>query len=138
MSTWNDTVIDQFRAGRERVADTFDRDALVLLHSTGARTGEPRVSPVARFRLDGRTVVIASKAGADTHPAWLHNLRAHPQARIEVWEGDQLQVRDVVATVADPQERDRIWPLVTGVAPGFAEYQTKTDRQIPVVFLDPA
>jgi deazaflavin-dependent oxidoreductase (nitroreductase family) len=137
MSGWNDTVIEQFLEGRERIADTFDRDSLVLLGTTGARTGQPRTSPVACFADGDRLLVIASKAGADTHPDWFHNLVANPVVQVRRWEDGALADYEASATVLEGPDRDRAWELVTTRAPGFAEYQTKTTRLIPVVALQP-
>lgn len=138
MSDWNDTVIAQFRAGEPRIADMFDREGLTLLHTTGARSGEERVSPVALFRLDGRLVVIASAAGAPKHPAWYHNLQKNPRVTIEVADGPAVVTETVVARDAEGEEREQLWERVTSVAPGFAGYQEKTDRLIPVVVLTEA
>lgn len=134
---WNDDVIEQFLAGKDRIADTFDRDFLVLLGTTGARTGQPRTSPVGCFEDGERLLVVASKAGADTHPAWFHNLVAHPTVHVRRWEGGALAEYDATAQVLEGAERERAWELVTERAPGFADYQTKTDRVIPVVALHP-
>lgn len=127
-------VIEQFRQGLPRIADRFDREALLLLHTTGARSGEPRVSPLA-YQSDGdRLFVVASAAGADRHPAWFHNLRADPRVRVERWAGETLQTFDGVAgAVDDDAERARLWERIVERMPGFADYQTKTDRVIPVV-----
>jgi deazaflavin-dependent oxidoreductase (nitroreductase family) len=134
---WNDAVIEQFLEGRARIVDTFDRQNLVLLDTTGARTGQRRTSPVACLPDGDRLLVIASKAGADTHPAWFHNLVAHPTVRVRRWEGDALAEYDAAAEVLEGDERARAWERVVAWSPGFAEYQTKTDRVIPVVALTP-
>jgi deazaflavin-dependent oxidoreductase (nitroreductase family) len=135
--SWNDRVITEFREGRERVADTFDREALLLLHTVGARSGEPRESPLAFFRDGDRILIVASAAGAERHPAWYHNLLATPTAQVEVWDGDRMDRIDVDAEPLPSDERDRAWAMITERAPGFAEYQRKTDRVIPVVGLRP-
>jgi deazaflavin-dependent oxidoreductase (nitroreductase family) len=134
--SWNDMVIEQFRAGHVRIADTFDRDALLLLHTTGARTGEPRLSPVAYLDQGDHLLIVASAAGAPNHPSWYLNLAAHPLVSVERWAGDRLESFDAVAEpVTGGAERDRLWAEVTARAPGFADYQTRTDRVIPVVVL---
>jgi deazaflavin-dependent oxidoreductase (nitroreductase family) len=135
VSDWNDAVVEQFVEGREGIADTFDRDSLVLLGTRGARTGQPRTSPVACFADGDRLLVAASKAGADTHPDWFHNLVANPVVQVRRWEDGVLAEYEADATVLQGPERDRAWELVTAKAPGFAEYQTKTTRVIPVVAL---
>lgn len=133
---WNDEVIAQFRAGQARIVDRFDREYLVLLHTTGARTGQQRTSPVACLDVGGRLVVIASAAGRPQHPAWYHNLVAHPQVHLERWEDGALVEFDAVASPAEGADRDALWAEITRRAPGFAEYQSQTDRIIPVVVLE--
>jgi deazaflavin-dependent oxidoreductase (nitroreductase family) len=134
--SWNDGVIASFRAGDARIANMFDRNALVLLHTTGARSGQERISPLAFFHLEGRPIVIASAAGADQHPAWFFNLQKDPHATIEHWENDEIVKRSVVARVAEGEDRERLWQQVVAVSPGFDDYRKKTDRVIPVVILD--
>jgi len=134
---WNDDVIEQFLEGRERIAEMFDRDRLILLDTTGARTGQRRTSPVACFADGDRLLVVASKAGADTHPAWFHNLVANPTVHVRRWEDGTLSAFDATAEVLPDAERDRAWESIVALAPGFGDYQTKTDRVIPVVALRP-
>jgi deazaflavin-dependent oxidoreductase (nitroreductase family) len=130
---WNSRIIEEFRANGGKVGGQFDGAPLLLLHTTGARTGQERVNPVM-YRTDGdRLVVFASKAGADTNPDWFHNLSAHPRVRVEVG----AETRDVVARVADETERARLWEAQKSEWPGFAGYEKRTDRQIPVVILEP-
>ena len=135
VSGWNDAVVEQFLQGRERIVDTFDRESLILLGTTGVRTGRPRTSPVACFADGDRLIVAASKAGADTNPDWFHNLVAEPVVHVRRWEDGVLAEYDATATVLEGPQRDRAWELLTSRAPGFAEYQTKTSRVIPVVAL---
>lgn len=134
---WNDTVIEEFLQGRQRIADTFDRDYLILLDTTGARTGLRRTSPVACFPDGDRLLVVASKAGADTHPAWFHNLVANPTVGVRRWENDELTEYQATATVLDGPERDQVFDRIVQHSPGFGDYQTKTTRVIPVVALQP-
>jgi deazaflavin-dependent oxidoreductase (nitroreductase family) len=133
--SWNDRVIAQFRAGAPRIADMFDLESLVLLHTTGARSGQERVSPLAFLRIDGTQVIIASAAGQPKHPAWFHNLLKDPRATIEFWRDGEIVTRPVEAQVPEGAERDRLWQQVLAVAPAFGEYEKKTDRVIPVVVL---
>ena len=133
MSDWNDKIIAEFRANQGRVGGQFEGAPLLLLHSTGAKSGQERVNPVMYQAVGDGFAVFASKAGADTNPDWYHNLRAHPQARIEVG----TETLDVTARVLDPDEREPIWEEQKVRYPGFADYETKTDRVIPVVMLDP-
>jgi len=106
----------------------------LLLHSTGAKSGRERVSPVM-YRPDGdRYVIFASKAGAPTNPDWYHNLKASPEASVEVGT-DQVQV---TAHDAEGDERERLWSEQKQEYPGFADYESKTTRTIPVVILERA
>lgn len=132
MSDWNDKVIAEFRANQGRVGGQFDGAPLLLLHSTGAKSGQERVNPMMYQAVGDGFAVFASKAGADTNPDWYHNLRAHPQARIEVG----TETIDVTARVLDPEERAPIWEEQKTRYPGFADYERKTDRVIPVVMLE--
>jgi deazaflavin-dependent oxidoreductase (nitroreductase family) len=101
---------------------------LLLLTTTGAKSGQTRVSPLAYFRVDGKLIIIGSFAGAPMNPAWVHNLRANRQAHVEVG----TDAFDVTARELPPAEREELFPKVTAVAPGFAEYQAKTARVIPL------
>jgi deazaflavin-dependent oxidoreductase (nitroreductase family) len=133
MDDWNKKVVDEFRANGGKVGGQFEGAPLLLLHTTGAKTGQARVNPVM-YQADGDNhVVFASKGGAPTNPDWYHNLVANPRASIEV--GDKTI--NVVAHVADDETRERLWPTWKVQYPGFAEYEAKTDRQIPVVVLEP-
>jgi deazaflavin-dependent oxidoreductase (nitroreductase family) len=133
MSDWNQQVIDEFRANAGKVAQFGDAD-MVIIHHTGAKSGVARQTPLVA-RVDGDDVVIfASKAGAPTHPDWFHNLVANPAVRLEIG----TETRDVVARVAEGDERDRLWERQKQEMPGFAEYEkTAGARQIPVVVLEP-
>ena len=132
VSDWNRDIIEEFRANGGRVGRPFDGRPVLLLHTTGARSGAERVNPVVYQADDGRWVVFASKGGAPTNPDWFHNLRAHPEATIEVG----TDTVPVVARVAEGDERDRLWTRQKDLMPGFAEYERKTTRQIPVVVLE--
>ena len=132
MSDWNEKIIAEFRANEGRVGGNFAGAPLLLLHSTGARTGKERVNPMMYQAVGDSFAVFASKAGADTNPDWFHNLRANPEARIEVGT-ETLEVR---ARVLDAEERTPIWEEQKARYPGFADYEAKTDRVIPVVVLD--
>lgn len=132
MSDWNDKVIAEFRANQGKVGGQFEGAPLLLLHSTGAKSGQERVNPMMYQAVGNGFAVFASKGGADTNPDWYHNLRAHPQARIEVG----TETLDVTARVLDTEEREPIWVEQKVRYPGFADYETKTDRVIPVVMLD--
>ncbi|MFI5836148.1 nitroreductase family deazaflavin-dependent oxidoreductase [Micromonospora sp. NPDC051300] len=134
MSDWNDKIIAEFRANGGRVGGQFAGAPLLLLHTVGARSGKPRVNPMMYQELDGGYAVFASKAGAPTNPDWYHNLLAEPNVTAEIG----TDTIDLVARVADGDERERIWDAQKAAYPGFADYERKTSRQIPVVVLEPA
>ena len=113
---------------------SFEGTPLLLLHHTGARSGEERINPLAYQRVGDSFAVFASKAGAPGNPDWYHNLLAHPDTSVEVGTGT-VKVR---ARVAEPAERDPIWERQKVRSPGFAEYEQKAaPRRIPVILLDP-
>jgi deazaflavin-dependent oxidoreductase (nitroreductase family) len=129
---YNQRIIDEFRANSGKVGGEWDGYHLLLLHSTGAKTGQHRVNPVG-YRPDGdRFVVLGSNGGAPTHPDWYHNLRANPQVTVEVGN-ERLDAR---ARVAANDERDRLWREFKKEIPVLADYEQNTSRQIPVVVLE--
>lgn len=130
---YNQQVIEEFRANEGRLGGRFKGAPMLLLHHTGAQSGAERVSPVTYQKVGDAYAVFASNAGRDTHPAWYHNLRAHPHTRIEVG----AETIEVTARVADAAERAPIWERQKQRYPGFAEYEAGTSRQIPVVLLEP-
>ena len=125
---FNEKIVAEFRANDGKVSGQFANASLLLLHTTGAKSGQPRVSPLAYFRIDGKLIIIGSFAGADVNPAWVHNLRANPDAHIEVG----TDAYDVTARELPPEERDETWPKVVALAPGFGDYQANTSRIIPL------
>lgn len=130
---FNTSIIDEFRANGGVVGGRFEGANMLLLHTTGHRTGASRTNPlVYRPDGDGRWVIFASFAGAAKDPAWFDNLVARPDVDIEVGT-DTIPVR---AHVADGAERERLWSAQTAQIPTFAEYQAKANRQIPVVVLE--
>lgn len=133
IKSFNQDIAEEFRANDGKVGGRFEGADLLLLTTTGAKSGQQRLSPLAYFRIDGKLVIIGSFAGADANPAWVHNLRANPSAHIEV--GNESS--DVVARELPRDERDELFPKITAVASGFAEYQAKTSRVIPVFELQP-
>ena len=134
IKAFNNSVADEFRASDGKVGGQFEGADLLLLTTTGAKSGEPRVSPLAYFRIDGKLLIIGSFAGSDVNPAWVHNLRANPAARVEIGNDSS----DVTARELPSDERDELFAQITAAAPGFAEYQAKTTRVIPVFELQPA
>jgi deazaflavin-dependent oxidoreductase (nitroreductase family) len=129
MSDFNQNVVAEFRANAGKVGGPFAGRPMLLLTTTGARSGQPRTSPLV-YSTDGdRLVVIASKGGAPTNPAWYHNLLASPEVTLEVGT-ERFPAR---ATVATGQERERLFAAQAALMPGFADYQRKTTRQLPVI-----
>ena len=125
----NRRVIEQFRAGGEIVG--MHRERLLLLTTTGARTGQSRTTPMM-FQRDGdRLLVIASNMGATAHPDWFHNLVAHPDVTVEVG----TETYAAVATPTAGADRDRAWAAIKQANPFFTDHEAKTDREIPVVAL---
>ncbi len=129
----NTQIIDEFRSNGGKVGGQFEGAPLLLLHSTGAKSGKQRVNPLMYLTDGDDFVVFASKAAAPTNPDWYHNIVAFPQASIEV--GDRTV--NVVARVVDGDTRERLWSRQKELYSGFADYEAKTARQIPVVVLEP-
>jgi deazaflavin-dependent oxidoreductase (nitroreductase family) len=133
-SDFNKNLIADLRAnGGQATSGPFRGGTVLILTTTGAKSGETRENPLAYTRAGDDYVVIASKGGAPTHPAWFHNLVAHPDVKVEVL-GETIPVR---ARVADGEEHQRLYDAQASIMPGFAEYQRKTSRKIPVVVLQP-
>src|ERR1700761_2279112 len=130
---FNAQIIERFRANAGQVGAPFEQMPLLLLHHTGAKSGIERVNPLAYLRDGDRYVIFASKAGAPTNPDWYHNLKAHPDVTVEVG----TETKRAVASEATGEERERLFGAMADRSPQFAEYQTKTDRVIPVVVLTP-
>jgi deazaflavin-dependent oxidoreductase (nitroreductase family) len=133
IKAFNQAIADEFRANDGKVGGQFEGANLLLLTSTGAKSGQPRVSPLAYFRIDDKLIIIGSFAGSDINPAWVHNLRAHPSARVEIGNDSS----DVIARELPSAERDELFAKVAAAAPGFADYQAKTTRVIPLFELQP-
>jgi deazaflavin-dependent oxidoreductase (nitroreductase family) len=131
-ANWNTKIIDEFRANDGKVGGGFEGAPLLLLHTIGAKSGQERVNPMMFLPVGDRYAVFASKAGAPVNPAWFHNLVANPDVTVEMGS-ETFQAR---ATVAERAERDRIYRQQAELYPGFADYETKTDRVIPVVLLE--
>jgi deazaflavin-dependent oxidoreductase (nitroreductase family) len=131
-NAWNREVIEEFRANEGRVGGNFAGAPMVLLHTTGARTGEERVNPLMYLPDGDRVVVFASKGGAPNNPDWYHNLVANPEVTIELG----TETRAATARVAGPDERDRLYDEQAKRYPQFAGYQQRTTRRIPVVVLE--
>jgi deazaflavin-dependent oxidoreductase (nitroreductase family) len=134
MPDWNAKIIEEFRANGGRVGGQFDGAPLLLLHTTGAKSGQERVNPMMYRQIDGGYAVFASFAGQPRHPDWYHNLVAHPDVQAEIG----AQTLAMRARVAGDDERAPIWTAQKKDYPGFQEYEEMTTRQIPVVILEPA
>ena len=123
-----------YRSTRGAVGRRFVDNDMCLLTTTGRRSGKQHTVPLLYLRDDDRLVVIASWGGRDEHPHWYLNLRTHPAASVQV-----LDKRwPVTAATASPDQRALWWPRVIDAYDGYAEYESRTDREIPVVFLDPS
>lgn len=130
--SWNAKVIEEFRANGGKVSGMFADSNLLLLHTTGAKSGLSRVVPLAYLADGERLIVIASKGGAPNNPAWYHNLAANPDVRVEVG----TEQFEALATVAQEPERTTLYEKMEALSPGFSTYKQKAaPRIIPVVIL---
>ncbi len=134
LDAFNQPIIEEFRANNGVVGGPFAGATLLLLTTTGAKSGEPRLNPLAYLTIDDKMIIVGSKAGADTNPAWVYNLRANPQAHIEVG----TDAYDVVARELPREERDATYPRIVELAPTFGDYQANTSRVIPLFELQRA
>ena len=136
MSGWNANIIGEFRKNEGKVGGGFEGATLLLLHTTGRKTGKERVNPLAYLPDDGRRVVIGSKGGALTDPDWVRNLEANPDVVIEVGT-ETIPVR-ATKILREGPERDELYARQVARMPGFAEYEKKTKgiRKIPVIVLE--
>jgi deazaflavin-dependent oxidoreductase (nitroreductase family) len=132
MSDWNKQIIEEFHANEGRVGGYFANSTLLLLHTTGAKSGKERVNPLVTLEDGNRLIVTASKGGAPTNPDWYYNIVANPLVSVE-YGTETFQAR---ATIAAEPERTELFAKIVAKNPGFAEYQEKTSRTIPVVILD--
>lgn len=128
LDDFNRNVVEEFRANGGKVGGPFEGGNLLLLHTTGAKSGKPRLSPLAYLTVDGKMLIVGSYAGAPKDPAWVHNLRANPKVHIEVG----TEAFDATARELPDAEREAAYPKIVEAAPVFAEYQSKTTRTIPL------
>ena len=135
MANWNDATIREFHAKAGKGVGGFG-NRLILLTTTGARTGKERITPLMYHRDGERYVVIASKGGAPDNPDWYRNLKANPVARVEVGTATGTETFEVRAHQAKGSERDRKYAERVAFAPGFGEYERMTSRKIPVMVLE--
>jgi deazaflavin-dependent oxidoreductase (nitroreductase family) len=131
MSDWSAGIIDEFRANEGRVGGMFEGAPLLILHTTGAKSGQPREMPLMYLDYNDRLFVFASKAGAHSHPDWYYNAKANPGVEIEI--GTDRVTKTAVEL--DSAERDIIYAEQAGRFPQFGEYAAGTDRTIPVLEL---
>jgi deazaflavin-dependent oxidoreductase (nitroreductase family) len=129
VNAWNAKIIEEFRANEGKVGGPFEGAPVLLLRTTGARSGVERTNPVVYLEDGGHLYVFASKAGADTDPDWFHNLVSNPGVTVELG----AETFKATATPVGGADRDRIYSIQASVNPGFQEYQEKTSRVIPVV-----
>jgi deazaflavin-dependent oxidoreductase (nitroreductase family) len=134
MNEFNRNVIEEFRSNGGKVGGPFEGAPMLLLTTTGAKSGQPRVSPVVHTVDGDRLVIIASKAGAPTNPDWFHNLKANPVVTVEVGT-EKFQANAVEVTGA---ERDRLFNAQAELMPNFKGYAEATTRVIPVIVLERA
>lgn len=132
LNEFNRRLIEEFRANGGKVGGQFANAPLLLLTTTGAKSGRAHTTPLAYTKDGDRLVVLASKAGAPNNPAWYHNLIAHPEVTIELGS-ERFKVKAVITTGED---RQRLFNNQAKQIPVFADYQKKTTRQIPVIVLE--
>lgn len=131
--SWNEQIIAEFRANDGRVGGQFEGAPLVLLTTTGRKTGNPHTTPVM-YRAEGdRIFVFGSYAGSDEHPSWYRNLVEEPSVHVELG----ADAFNATAVVLQGEERDGVWERQASQYSGFANYQRRTERVIPVVELQP-
>jgi deazaflavin-dependent oxidoreductase (nitroreductase family) len=132
MNDWNRRMIEEFRANKGKVGGMWEGRPLLLLTTTGAKSGQRHTNPTMYLPDGDRLLIFASKSGAPTNPDWYHNLLAHPQVTIEVG----TETYEATATPLTGEERDRLYAKQAGLYPQFADYQTKSTRKIPVIALE--
>jgi deazaflavin-dependent oxidoreductase (nitroreductase family) len=130
---FNQAIIDEFRANGGVVSAPVGKP-LILLHTIGAKSGKPHLNPVTFVEDAGRLVIIASKGGMPSNPDWYYNLLANPVVTVETGSGERFQAQ--ATPVTDMAERDRLYAKMVEINPGFADYERKTTRKIPVVTLE--
>jgi len=128
---YNRQLIEEFRANRSKSGGPFEGRPLLLLTTTGAKSGQRRTTPMMYVPDGDRLLVIASNAGAPAHPDWYYNLVAHPEVTVEVG----TETYDATAVVTQGAERDQLWTSIVDKYPFFTEHQAKITRQIPVIAL---
>ena len=133
MSSYNAAIIAEFRANRGRVGGDWEGTPLLLLHHTGARSHEERITPLGYLAADGRYVLVAANGGARNNPHWYHNLTTHPEVLIEVG----AETIAVASHEATGEERERLFGALVERYPHLREYEQRSGRVIPVIVLTP-
>ncbi|ORB25895.1 nitroreductase family deazaflavin-dependent oxidoreductase [Mycolicibacterium parafortuitum] len=126
---FNQRTIDEFRANGGKVGGQFEGFPLLLLTAIGAKSGQPRTTPTGYFDIDGHVYIVGSSAGRDRDPAWAFNIRAHPEVTVEIGADPP---KNATARELPRDERDSVYPRIVERAPGFGEYEKRTDRVIPI------
>ena len=129
---WNCQTVDEFRANGGKVGGFWEGKPLLLITTTGAKSGQRHTNPIMYLADGDRLLVFASKRGAPTNPDWYHNLVAHPEVTVEVG----TETYEATATVLNGEERDRFYARQAELYPQFGEYQASTTRKIPVIALE--
>jgi deazaflavin-dependent oxidoreductase (nitroreductase family) len=130
-NNWNQQVISEFRANEGKVGGPFENMTLLLLHTTGAKSGQARVNPLATIQDGNDYIIIASKGGAPSNPDWFFNLAANPKVKIEVG----MEEFPALAQVTREPERSHLYQRMASLYPAFADYAKNTERTIPVIRL---
>lgn len=133
---WNRQITEEFHANAGKVGGPFEGKPLLLLTSTGAKSGLRRTNPLAYLPDGDRQIIFASKGGAPTNPDWYYNLLAHPEVTVEIGNGSKTETFEATATVITGEERDQLYARQVQVFPAFGDYEAKTSRVIPVIALE--
>ena len=138
MEDFNRNLIAEYRANGGKIAQgMFANAPLLLLTTTGAKSGQPRTNPLVYSKDGDKLVIIASKGGAPSHPDWYRNILANPEVKVEVATHSGVEQFAAHARIAEGDERQRLYDAQAALMPNFAEYQKKTAREIPVIVLEP-
>lgn len=137
MKAFNENIVDQFRTNGGKVGAPFEGADMILLTTKGAKSGTPRLVPLVYLPIDGRILIVGSYAGAPVDPQWVRNIRGDSSVHVEVGTSDGVASYDAVARELPGDERAVLWDKVVAVAPGFGDYQSKTDRVIPLFEITP-
>ncbi|MEX1071569.1 MAG: nitroreductase family deazaflavin-dependent oxidoreductase [Anaerolineales bacterium] len=122
-----------YRLSKGKIGGTMQSLGVLLLNTTGRKSGKARTTPLGFFEHEGDYVIIASNGGADHHPSWFHNLMTEPKATVEIKD----RKVSVVASQANPELRSKLWAQLVSMSPGYGSYEKRTTREIPVVLLHP-